>query len=372
MKRFLSYQTLRFPVAILLIFAVLTKAYQIATEPSDGIPWLAMGHVLCESGLALLLLSGVWPRWSKWATIAAFSLFLSVAVRLALKSAASCGCFGNVHVDPRITACMDAIIVLLLLFSPVGNRQENLSRKQVTFIVSGILLTFLLFIPMSLHPPVQRVDHGTVGYETVQNDNSEPAHNAQPPWTGFMPSEFRIGYVEPKSIHRFTLEIVNPTDVPRSLDTVETECECLVVMEQPDQIAPGKSHLTLEFTTPDIAGHYSKTITAISRGQRWTTRFHARINTPLSVVPETLVFSPNEVEKTVTVHNDGKIPVRLLYATSPTNACVIKVGAKPIAPGDALTLTALWNGTSSAEEQMVTIHTNHPLQKTLQIPFRSK
>jgi len=367
MKRLLAYQYLRFPVALVLIFAVLTKAYQTATEPADGLPWLAMGHVLFESILALWLLSGIWPRLIKWATIAVFTVFFCVAVHLALKSADSCGCFGNVQVDPKITAAMDALIVLFLILSSAGNQWKRPSRKQVTFVASGIFLTVLLFIPMSLHPPLQRFDHGTVATENLQDDADR---EAKPSWTSYMPSDFQIGYVEPKSVHRFTLEIVNPTDRTLPLDSVETECECLVVAEKPEHLAPGKSPLTLEFTTPDIVGAYSKTITVVSGNLQWTTRFHARIDTPLSEEPETLAFTSDGTEQAFTIKNDGQVPIRLLYATSRANACVVRIGQEPIMGGGSLELTASWNGTLPDGEQVITIHTNFPKQKTLRVPFQ--
>ena len=367
MKRFLSYQYVRFPVAAVLVFAVLTKTYQVATEPADSLPWLEMGHVFFESGLALLLLSGVWPRWIKWATAAVFAVFFCVAANLALKSADSCGCFGNVQVDPRITAALDAIIVLLLFFSSVEERQEYPSRKQVALIAGGMFLTTLLFIPMSLRPPVQRVDHGTVVAETVK-EIDDVVREDEP--SGLVPTEFRIGYVEPQSIHRFTLEIANPSGENWPLDSVDTECDCLLVAEKPDHLAPGKTPLTIEFTTPDITGVYSKTITVSSGEQQWTTRFHARIDTPLAVEPEILVFGPDDLERRFVVHNDGKVPVRLLYATSTANAYTVKIGPEPIAPNAFLALVATWNGTPSAGEQTITIHTNFSRQKMLRIPVR--
>jgi hypothetical protein len=372
MKQFLAYRFVRFPVAMVLLFAVLTKAYQVATEPSDGVPWLAMGHVLFESGLALLLLSGVYPRWIKWASVIVFSVFFCVAVDLSLKSASSCGCFGNVHVDPRITACLDASIVLLLLFSSVERRRKHPTRRQVIVIVSGTFLTSLLFIPMSLHPPVQRFDHGTVVGETGVEVGSSDTTSETESLSGLVPPDFRLGYVKPKSIHRFTLEIVNPTDESWSLDVVETECECLVVVEKPEHLLQGRSPLTLEFTTPDIVGAYSKTITVTSGEQQWTTRFHARIDTPLSVEPEVLVFAHDETEKMFTIRNDGKVPIRLLYATSPSNTCIVHVGVEAIAPDGSISLIALHNGTISTEEQAITIHTSYPRQKTLRVSYRGQ
>ena len=374
MKQFLSYRSLRFPVAAVLIFAALTKVWQTATEPADGMPWLAMGHVLFESGLTLLLLSGIWPRLVKWATIIVFAVFFCVAVHLAMKSAASCGCFGNVQVDPKITAGLDALIVLLLILSSAENQWKRPSRKQVMFVAVGMFFALLLLIPMSLHPPVQRVDHGTVVDETLQQDETpqqtdDSDRKAEPPWTSYMPRDFQIGYVEPKSIHRFTLEIANPTDQTLPLDAVETECECLLVVEKPEHLTPGKSPLTLEFTTPDIVGSYSKTITAVSGSQRWTTRFHARVDMPLSTDPETLVFTLGETEQLFTIKNDGRVPVRLLYATTSPPICGVKIGAEPIPAGETLTLAVTLLEPQARQTAVLHINTNHKHQKILRIPI---
>jgi len=182
----------------------------------------------------------------------------------------------------------------------------------------------------------------------------------------------RREYAEPKSVHRFTLEIVNPTDETWALDAVETECECLIVAEKPEYLLPGRSLLTLEFTTPDSVGAYLKTITVISGARQWTTRFHARIDTPLSVEPEMLVFAPGETEKMFTIRNDGKVPIRLLYASSPSNTCIVNVGVEAIAPGDSICLTVSRIETFSATEQTITIHTNYARQKALLVPYRGK
>jgi hypothetical protein len=74
----------------------------------------------------------------------------------------------------------------------------------------------------------------------------------------------------------------------------------------------------------------------------------------------------------LTIRNDGKVPIRLLYATSPSNTCIIPVGVDAIAPGNTINLTASQNGTLSAEEQVITIHTNYARQKTLLVHYQGK
>ena len=360
MKRLLSYRYARFPVAAVLGFAVLTKVYQAAAEPSDGVPWLAMGHVLFESGLALLLLSGVWPQWTKWTTIAVFMVFFGVAADLALKSADSCGCFGNVQVDPQITALLDAIIAVLLLCSPTKNMPKKPTRKQTVLLAVGGVLSLLLLIPMLFHPPVVRVEHETPVTEITE----------QPVASGLFPETVDLGCVEPKSVHRFTLELFNGSDRDWPIESIETECTCIAAVDKPESVvAEGKTSIGFEFTAPNLTGPYVKTISVTAGNKVWETRMRARIAIPLDVEPESLTFSLKAgVEKQpLTIRNDGPAPVRLLYATASPPICMVKIRPEPIHPGENLALSVVLLEPKVGQSAVLQISTNHKHQKTLRI-----
>jgi thiol-disulfide isomerase/thioredoxin len=70
--------------------------------------------------LGIWLLSGLFKRAAWLAAVACFSLFCCVTLYKGLTGAASCGCFGNVHVNPWVTLfAIDLPAVLaLLLFRP--------------------------------------------------------------------------------------------------------------------------------------------------------------------------------------------------------------------------------------------------------------
>jgi len=361
MTRFLSYRFVRFFVVAVLLFAVITKTHQTATEPSDGIPWLAMGHVLFESGLALLLFSGIYAYWIKRATIAIFAVFFCITVDLALKSADSCQCFGNVHVDPQITAALDAFVIILLLCSSTKTMPNKPSRKQIFLLAAGSVLSLLLLIPMLLHPPVVRMEH-----ETAVSENSE-----QPAMAGLFPETINLGYVEPKSVHRFTLELNNDSDHDWPITAVETECTCIGVIEKLESVvAKEKSPIVFEFTAPDLAGPYGKTIFVTAGNKVWETRMQARIAMPLEVEPENLTFSTGVKGQQITIRNDGTTPVRLLYATAAPPVCMVKIGAEPIPPGEKFTLEAILLEPSTGREAVLQINTDHRHQKTLRIPVK--
>ncbi len=367
MQRLLSYRHVRFPVAAILIFAALAKIHETATTPSDRLEWFAVGVVLFESTLALLLVSGVWPRIIKYLAATVFLCFFSVSLSLAWQAAASCGCFGRVHVDPRITATLDAVVVLLLVFATTKKPSPNPSRKQIGFLVAGLLVSMILVVPMLFHPPVARVVH-----PAEVREKTSPSASIESP-AGLVPSTIHLGYVEPKSVHRFALELVNDSDHDWTIDNLKTECTCLVAVDKVTDIVPAGKQISIpfEFTAPDIVGHYSKTISLTAGEKTWETQMTARIALPLDVKPESLTFSTREGinEQTITVHNEGSTPVRLLYATVSPPGCQVKIGNAPIPPGGGLSLPVVRLDSRTDRTIMITISTNHRQQKTLRIPI---
>ncbi len=108
----------RFSCAAVLLTAAALKAYQFATDPALGVlhgaRWLSVGLVQYEVALALWLLSGIWPTRLRNVALLTFVGFASVSVYLGFTSAASCGCFGRVHVNPWLTAGLDSLLAILL------------------------------------------------------------------------------------------------------------------------------------------------------------------------------------------------------------------------------------------------------------------
>jgi hypothetical protein len=65
-----------------------------------------------EFSLGLLFLSGFYWRYILWFGLVLFAAFGANSLYLALHGAASCGCFGSLHVNPWWTFALDATVVL--------------------------------------------------------------------------------------------------------------------------------------------------------------------------------------------------------------------------------------------------------------------
>jgi hypothetical protein len=77
-------------------------------------------QVELELALGLWLLSGLFPKVAWLASLACFSFFSSITLYKGLTGAASCGCFGSVHVNPWITLLAIDLpaVVALSVFRP--------------------------------------------------------------------------------------------------------------------------------------------------------------------------------------------------------------------------------------------------------------
>ncbi len=70
-----------------------------------------------EMVAAVWLISGYRPR-AAWAVVVGlFMVFAAVAAAKAVAGEASCGCFGAIEVDPRVTLLIDAIVLVGLLLA---------------------------------------------------------------------------------------------------------------------------------------------------------------------------------------------------------------------------------------------------------------
>jgi len=128
-KEWISSVVLR-SLGVLLLAAASLKGHELLTTPVANVdiwsyrPFLVF-QVEFELVLAIWLLSGLWKRIAWFVTIACFAVFCCVTLYRGLSGAASCGCFGNVHVNPWITLfVLDLPAALaLVFFKPKGTTQ---------------------------------------------------------------------------------------------------------------------------------------------------------------------------------------------------------------------------------------------------------
>jgi len=118
----------RWGCGAVLVFAASAKSYELAVDPSLGVlhgsRGLEVALIQAEYLLATWLLSGYWAIYCRRVAIIVFGTFAGVALYNGLTSAASCGCFGLIHVSPWVTATLDvAAVFLLYQWRPDSNRQ---------------------------------------------------------------------------------------------------------------------------------------------------------------------------------------------------------------------------------------------------------
>ncbi len=95
-------------LGLLLLTAAALKGHELLTVPTihrDFWSWrpFLIFEVEFELALGLWLLSGLFQRLAWLAALLCFGLFCSVTLYKGLTGAASCGCFGRVHVNPWVT-----------------------------------------------------------------------------------------------------------------------------------------------------------------------------------------------------------------------------------------------------------------------------
>jgi thiol-disulfide isomerase/thioredoxin len=151
MKRFSAGNIVLKVLGLLLLTAAVLKGHELLTVPvaNKGLwtwrPFLIF-QVEFELALGIWLLSGVFKRLAWLAALACFSLFSCVTLYKGLSGAASCGCFGRVHVNPWITLTAIDLpaVVSLSLFRPVSSFSPLLSflrrQESIRDIVKSLLV----------------------------------------------------------------------------------------------------------------------------------------------------------------------------------------------------------------------------------------
>ena len=112
-------------LGVLLLTATAMKGWQLLTEPVANTDiwsnrYFMIFQVEFELALGIWLMSGLFKRAAWLVTLGCFSLFCCVTLYKGITGAASCGCFGNVHVNPWITlfAIDLPAVALLAIFRP--------------------------------------------------------------------------------------------------------------------------------------------------------------------------------------------------------------------------------------------------------------
>jgi hypothetical protein len=130
-----NFTAVRTTGAIVLLVAAFLKWLQlrgIAISKNDPaleqIGWMIL--IQMEIFWGVWLLGGLRPRFTRRFSIVLFLIFAGISASLALRGLQSCGCFGNVRVDPRTSCALDLGLVAGFLLARPGVRAVELSRPS--------------------------------------------------------------------------------------------------------------------------------------------------------------------------------------------------------------------------------------------------
>lgn len=117
-----GWMTVRLFVTAVLLIAAGLKAHQLATTPSLGddlleARWFNVFVVEFEILFGIWLLFGLLPKLTWLASVGLFSIFATVSAFKGITGEASCGCFGEVAINPWITAEFDLGVVGMLVWA---------------------------------------------------------------------------------------------------------------------------------------------------------------------------------------------------------------------------------------------------------------
>ena len=133
-------------------------------------PWHKPGMILLIAGeilLAFWLVCGMMPAVTKWVAVAVFSGFAMYTAYRWLGGYATCGCFGAVTIDPRITLGVDVAIVGLFLLSrtpPLGAIDWAVEKRVLRVVTAaGLVVGVLAGITVATVEPTRLGAGGLAG-----------------------------------------------------------------------------------------------------------------------------------------------------------------------------------------------------------------
>ncbi|NNM85029.1 MAG: hypothetical protein HKL96_04635 [Phycisphaerales bacterium] len=159
-------RTLRIVIGLILLCSASLKLWRFthlrtAPPPLKGMLGFTPALIGWVTFLGLWLLTGAFFNVARWTAIMCFSLFSCYGLYEAISGRSSCGCFGQVHVDPWFTVILDMAIVLALALM-AGHVNVPARRAKLKWPVAAALGTGLAagIFSAVLHPRPVAASYG--------------------------------------------------------------------------------------------------------------------------------------------------------------------------------------------------------------------
>lgn len=128
--RAMSYRIVSRLVGLLLLTAAGLKLYGLQSLPTtrSGIfsaAWLQVGLIELEMVLGLWLISGCYPIAARCSAVVVFGIFAVASAFAGWIGQASCGCFGELPINPWWTFVLDCSILAILTFTSPSRRGSD-------------------------------------------------------------------------------------------------------------------------------------------------------------------------------------------------------------------------------------------------------
>ncbi len=156
------------------------KVRQLLDTPIQGHAWLTSHsleaiQIQAEIVFGAFLISGIAPRLSRLLTIFVFTIFAGVSGFQAWRGAESCGCFGNVSVDPLWVFLMDIGIVQAAFWMPF-RRYARSGNKSMSWLATSCFAAITLLGGAGLIASMQHWDAlRLTGSDLFQQFGGEPS-----------------------------------------------------------------------------------------------------------------------------------------------------------------------------------------------------
>jgi hypothetical protein len=229
-----AYTAVRIVLGVLLLTAASLKIAGLAIDPwsQESVLWslrVQVAAVEVESVLGLWLLSG-WSLRTSWLLcLAFFASMAAISIYLVLEGQESCGCFGQIMVNPWLTFFLDLGAVALLLFCRPESSGEVPSgiraRTLKTAVVAGPILILILgaFLVSA--------DKDVAGMLAQLRGESI---TVEPPVT-------YVGEGRAGDVRNFTIELTNHAAHAIHCIGGTTSCSCIATRDFPVELRPAET-----------------------------------------------------------------------------------------------------------------------------------